>query len=108
MAQREFRREFGFHLNRDVPSAHAIKTWVRNFEATRSTSKKKRGSVKTVCTPANTAVMTEAIVRSPHRSARRHSVLLGLSQASILRILHKDLHFHLCKIQVTHTLHERD
>jgi len=26
IAQREFRREFGIHRNRAVPSAHAIKT----------------------------------------------------------------------------------
>jgi hypothetical protein len=31
IAQREFRREFGIHRNRAVPSAHAIKTCVRNF-----------------------------------------------------------------------------
>jgi hypothetical protein len=31
IARREFRREFGFQRNRAVPSAHAIKTWVRNF-----------------------------------------------------------------------------
>ena len=36
IAQREFRREFGIHRNRAVPSAHAIKTWVRNFEASGS------------------------------------------------------------------------
>jgi hypothetical protein len=28
IAQREFRREFGIHHSRAVPSAHAIKTWV--------------------------------------------------------------------------------
>ena len=28
VAQREFRRKFGIHRNRAVPSAHAIKTWV--------------------------------------------------------------------------------
>jgi hypothetical protein len=39
-AQREFRREFGMHRNRAVPSAHAIKTWVRNFDATGSTLRK--------------------------------------------------------------------
>jgi len=33
IAQRVFRIEFGIHRNRAVPSAHAIKTWVRNFEA---------------------------------------------------------------------------
>jgi transposase len=44
IAQHEFRREFGIHHNRAVPSAHAIKTWVRNFEATGSTLKKKETS----------------------------------------------------------------
>jgi hypothetical protein len=28
IADRGFRREFGIHRNRAVPSAHAIKTWV--------------------------------------------------------------------------------
>jgi hypothetical protein len=46
IAQREFRREFGIHRNRAVPSAHAVNTWVRNFDATGSTLKKKGGSVK--------------------------------------------------------------
>ena len=40
-ALREFRREFGIHRNRAVPSAHAIKTGVRNFQASGSTLKKK-------------------------------------------------------------------
>ena len=48
IAQREFRREFGIHRNRAVPSAHAIMTCVRNFEATRSALKKKGECVKSV------------------------------------------------------------
>jgi len=40
-AQREFRKKFGIHQNSKVPSAHAIKTWVSNFEETGSTVKKK-------------------------------------------------------------------
>ena len=78
IAQREFRREFRIHCNHAVPSAHAIKTWVRNFEATGSTLKKKGGSVKPVCTPENIVVVREATERSPHCSAS-----LGLSEASI-------------------------
>jgi hypothetical protein len=35
-------------------------------------------------------------------------VSLGLSEASVRRILHKDLHFYPHKIQITHALHERD
>ena len=90
IARREFRREFGINRDRAVPSADAIKTLVRNFEATGSTLKKKGGSVKTVRTPDNIAVVREAIEGSAHRSARRHSVSLRLSEASVRRILHKD------------------
>ena len=89
IARREFRREFGIHRNCAVPSAHVIKTWVRNFVATGSTLKKKGGSVK-ACTPENIAVVRGAIERSPHRSACRHSLSLGLSEASVRRILHKN------------------
>jgi len=108
IAQREFWRQFGIHRDHAVPSAHAISTWVQNFEATGSTLKKEGGSVKTVCTPEYIAVVREAITRSPHHSARHHSVSFGLSEASIRRILHEDLHFYPYKIQVTHALHERD
>jgi hypothetical protein len=48
IARLEFRREFGIHRNRAVPSAHTIKTWVLNFEATGFAPKKKAGSVKSV------------------------------------------------------------
>ena len=108
IAQREFRREFGIHRNPAVPSAHAIKTWVRNFELTGSTLKRKGGIVKTVRTPENIAVVREAIERSPRRSALRHSMSLGLSEANVRRNLHKHLHFYPNKIQVTHAVPERD
>jgi hypothetical protein len=49
-AQHEFCKKFGIHRNSKVQSAHAIKTWVNNFEETGSTVRKKGGSVKTVCT----------------------------------------------------------
>ena len=79
----------------------------RNFEATDSTLKKKGGSVKTVRTSENIAVVKEAIGRGPHFSARHHSVSLEMSEASVRRNLPKDLHFYPYKIQVTHALHER-
>jgi hypothetical protein len=50
----------------------------------------------------------EAIERSPHRSVRRHSESLGLSEASVQRILHKDPRFYPYNIEVTHALHECD
>ena len=36
------------------------------------------------------------------------TLLLGLSEASVRRILHKDLHFYPYKIQVTRALHEHE
>jgi hypothetical protein len=81
MALCEFRREFGIYRNRAFPSVHAINTWVRNFEATGSTLKNKGGSLKTVRTPENIAVVRETIEKSPHRSARRHSVSLCVTRA---------------------------
>jgi hypothetical protein len=108
IAQCQFRREFGIHRNRAVPFARDIKTWVRNAEATSSTLKKNRGSLKTARTPENVAAVREAIERSPRRSARLHATSLGLFEASFRRNLHKDLHFHPDKIQITHALHEHD
>jgi len=60
IAQREFRSEFGIYRNRAVPSAHAIKTWVWNLEATGSTLKKKGGSVKSVERWLQTARVTQS------------------------------------------------
>jgi len=61
IAQREFRREFGIRHNRAVPSAHAIRTLARNFEATGSTLKKKGGSsVKSVERWLQTARVTQS------------------------------------------------
>jgi hypothetical protein len=108
ITQHEFQRQFGIHRNCAVPSAHAMKTWVWNYEATGSTLKKKGGSVKTVRTPENIVKMREAKERSPHCSAHHHSVSLELPEASVWRILHKDLQFYPYKIQVTHALHEHD
>jgi len=78
IAEREFRRKFRIHRSRAVPSAHAIKTWVRNFEATRSTLKKKGSSVKPVRTPENIAVENEAIEKI-------HTFLCGYLKSQVFK-----------------------
>ena len=60
IAQREFRRKFGIHRNRAVPSTHAIKAWVRNFETTASTLKKKGVCVKSIEHWLQTALVTQS------------------------------------------------
>ena len=91
-AQLEFRKKFGIHRNNKMPSAHAIKTWVNSFKEAGSTVKKKGGGVKTVRTPQNIDAIRASFEQSPHRSAVRHSKKLGLSESSVRRILHLDLH----------------
>jgi len=91
-AQREFRKEFGIHRYSKVPSAHALKTWVNKFEETGSTVKKKGSGFKTVRTPQNIDAVRASFEQSPYRSAVRHSNKLGLSESSVRRILHLDLH----------------
>jgi len=47
-------------------------------------------------------------MKEVHTVLRVATVSLGLSEASVRQILHKDLHFYPYKIQVTHALHEHD
>jgi hypothetical protein len=47
IAQHKFRRDFGIRRNCAVPSAHAIKTWVRNFRGYWFYTKKERWLRKT-------------------------------------------------------------
>jgi hypothetical protein len=107
ITQHEFRREFRIHHNQCcsiTPCHQDLGSKLRGYWF----YTKEGGSVKTVHTPENITVVREAIERSPHCSARCHSVSLGLSEASIQQILHKDLHFYPYKIQVTLALHECD
>ena len=52
--------------------------------------------------------MREAIIRSPRRSATRHSAELEISQSTVQRILHKDLTFQPYKIVTVQQLNPRD
>jgi len=91
-AQRELRKKLGIHRNSKVPSAHAIKTWVDNFEETGSPVKKEVGSVKRVRSPQNIDAVRAAFEQSPRLLAVRHSKKLGLSESSVRRILYLALH----------------
>jgi hypothetical protein len=92
--QHVFRNNFNIPCNDPLPSVQATKTWIKNFKETGSTLKKKIGSVKSVHTPQNVARVEGALQRNPTRSARQNTVLLGISDRSIRRILHKDLNYH--------------
>jgi hypothetical protein len=73
---------------------------VKNFEQS-STRIKKRGERKrNVRTQENIKRVRDAIGRSPRRSGRRHSAILGLSNRTV--------HHHPYKIQVVQTFNENN
>ena len=93
--QREFRRKFGDDRQRGAsPSRKIIGQWVRQWRETRSVEVKVRTRRNTVRSPENIQRVRIALERSPRRSVWRHSQLLNLSDRSVRRILHHDLHFH--------------
>lgn len=108
VAQRVFSAHFGINRNHPVPSAHAIKLWVNNFEQSGTTIKKIGGRKLNIRTQENIERVREAIGRSPRRSACRHSATLRLSNRTVRRILHDDFHHHPYKIQVVQALNEND
>lgn len=109
VTQRELRRRFNIGRNGKVPTRQTILNWVENFRLTASAlPKKNSGRPRTVRTPENVERVRTAILQSPQRSARRHSVALHMSDRSVRRMLHMDLHFHPFKMQVVQQLLPRD
>lgn len=107
-AQRAFRRQFHLNARASVPTANAITLWAKNFESTGNVLQKRGGSEKTSRTPENIERVRVALTRSPRKSARRHSLELGLSNRTLRRILKNDLKFHPYKMQIVQHLKPQD
>ena len=61
-----------------VPCRNTIKEWVQNFRENAPALKRKpRGRILMVRTPENVDKLRMAIVKSPRRSVRRHSAVIG-------------------------------
>ena len=107
--QRLFRREFNVDRQGAVPSSNTILRWVENFRTTGSImNKEPPGPSRTARTPENIAMVSETLIRSPRRSARRPAIELGLSRELVRSILETDLRFNPCKMQVVQQLNVRD
>ena len=81
-----------------------IGQWVRQWRETGSVQVKFRTRRNPVRSPENIQRVRRALERSPRRSVRRYSQLLNLSDRSVRRILHHDLHFHPYKLQIVQEL----
>jgi len=77
---------------------------VRQWRETGSVQVKARTRRNTVRSPENIQRVRIALEWGPRRSVRRHSQLLNLSDRSVRRTLHHDLHFHPCKLQIVQEL----
>ncbi|CAK9810866.1 Mariner Mos1 transposase [Anthophora plagiata] len=107
--QREFRTRFVLRANKSVPDRKTILLWVRRVRATGSALKRKPpGRPKNVRTSENIAAVRASIEQSPARSARKHAKALGISERTVRRILHTDLHLHPYKIMVCQKLSPAD
>ena len=74
----------------------------------REVSKKRRGRPRTSRTPENIEAVRQSVIQSPRRSARKQASALGISNHSVRRILHQDLHFHPYKVVVVQELIQQD
>jgi len=70
--------------------------------------KKRRGRPRTSRTPENIEAVRRSVLQSPRRSACKHASALGISNRSVRRILHQDLHFHPYKMVVVQELTQQD
>lgn len=107
--QRQFRLHFAIPRHGRVPSAHAIKSWIRKFEETGTANKSKlKGPNRSVRTPENIERVRASVEHSPKRSVRKRAQALRLGKSSLLRILHKDLNLHPYKIQIVQEIKPTD
>ncbi|PSN38982.1 hypothetical protein C0J52_11331 [Blattella germanica] len=95
----QLRNQFNVGQRDGVPSCPTMLKWFNNIR-TRGTVRSviARGGVHTVRTPENIRRT------SPGHSAVQHTRALHISDMSVHRILHLDLHFHPYKIMVVHKL----
>lgn len=106
--QRALRTHYQIPPRNAVPDQKSILLWVENFRACGSVVKKRIGAQNTIRTPENIECVRTSIFQSPKRSARKHASALALSNRTVRRILHEDLHFHPYKMVIAQELSQRD
>ena len=95
--QHLLKQRFNISHHGNVPRHNSILRWVNALRTTGSLLKTKPpGPARTA---RNVDQVREAIIRSPRRSARRHSAELGISQSTLQQMLHKDFAANLSTIQ---------
>lgn len=100
--QREFRAK---NLVRKAPTKDTIKKIYEHFRSFGTLSNAKRpNQSRPVRSDLNIDLTRESIEREPETSSRRRSLHIGVSDRSLRRIIHSDLHMFPYKIQITQKL----
>lgn len=92
--QRASRNHFNLAPLDSVPDRKSIVTWVTTFRQTARVTRRRTGVPRPFRSLDNIETVRASILQSPQRSARKHASALGLSDRSVRRILHGDLHYH--------------
>lgn len=103
---RKFRAVHGIHAG---PSEQAVRNLVKKFKETGSLHDAPRsGGPRTARTEQNITAVAMDVAANPSTSIRRRAQGLGLSRATLHRILIEDLGMHAYKIQLTQQLKPAD
>ena len=93
----------------EAPSPNAIHRWVGQWREEGSvTCNKPPDGPSSVHIPKNTAWVLASVGRIPRQSTSKHTQALRMSDRSVWRILHTDLNLHPYKLQILHSLSDRD
>ena len=106
VTQLSFRNRFNFPILAPVLDRKSIVTWVTTLRQTASATRRRTGVPRPIRSRENIEAVRALMLRSPRRSARKHASALGLSNHSVRRILHEDLHFHPYKMAIVQELYE--
>ena len=88
------------------PKIHSVVGW--ELQGNGKCVKKRTRRPRTSQTPENIEAVRRSVLQSPRRSAGKHTSALGISNRSVRRILHQDLHFHPYKMVVVQELTQHD
>ncbi|KAK9888535.1 hypothetical protein WA026_000781 [Henosepilachna vigintioctopunctata] len=107
--RRMYRLHYRLRKIAETPSNATILAWIQTFNTTGNTiGEIHHGRPRTARTPGNIQSVADSVSRQPRLSVRKRGSQLGLSRATIHRIMRSDLHLKAYKIQIVQALHDND
>lgn len=96
-----YRRHFNVAPLGRVPDRKLILYWVKSFWNTGNVTRRRNKVPQPVRSRENVEAVRATMLRFPRCSARKHASALGISDRSLWRFLHSNLHLFLYKLAAT-------